>query len=177
MFSCQVETTERIEEIRAAAEDYGRRSVENMRMGEKLGRKIMATFDKYLSPSGGLVTGVPPTGDWHPDGGDYGEAAFSYFHAPVLKVRDTQFGMSVRIFDQYWVRLVVNLKKEGERIAVFIDEGVPIRISVNYSTDDLSRICELLFQSLIGLYRGDVNVFVHGDERLMTIGFLASPSQ
>jgi hypothetical protein len=167
---------DRIEEIRAAAEDYGRRSVENMRMGEKLGREIMAAFDRYLSPSGGLVIGVPPRGDWQPDKGDYHDAAFSYYHTPVLTVRDTQFGMSVRIFDHYWVRLVVNLKKEGERIAVLIDNGDPIWISVNYNADDLTSICERLFQSLIGLYRGDVNVFVHGDERLMTIGFLASHS-
>ena len=168
---------DRIEEIRAAAEEYGRRSVENMRMGEKLGREIMTTFDRYLSPSGGLVTGVPPTGDWQPEKGDYRDAAFSYYHTSVLTVRDTQFGICVRIFNHYWVRLVVNLKKEGERIAIFIDERDPIWISVNYSTDDLSRICERLFQSLIGLYRGDVNVFVHGDERLMTIGFLAPHSQ
>lgn len=167
---------ERIDEIRAAAEEYGRRSVENMQMGEKLGREIIAAFDRYLSPSGGLINGVPPTGEWQPDAGDYGEAAFSYFHTALLKVRDTQFGMSVRIFDHYWVRMVVSLKKEGERISVSLDNGDPIWISVNYSAEDLSGICERLFQSLIGLYRGDVNVFVHGDERLMTIGFLASRS-
>lgn len=162
---------ERIDKVKAAAEEYGRRSIENMRTGEKLGRAIMAAFDTYLSPSGGLVTGVPPTGDWQPESGDYHDAAFSYYHTPILTVRDTRFGMSVRIFDHYWVRLVVRLKKEGERIGVFIDDGEPTWISVEYNADDLNRICERLFQSLIGLYRGDVNVFVHGDERLMTIGF------
>jgi hypothetical protein len=73
---------DRIEEVRAAATEYGKRSVENMRMGEKLGREIMTAFDKYLTPSGGLITGVPPVGDWSPDSGDYRGAAFSYYHTP-----------------------------------------------------------------------------------------------
>jgi hypothetical protein len=162
---------ERIGEIRAAAEEYGRRSIENMRLGEKLGREIMAAFDKYLLPSGGLVTGVPPTGDWRPEAGDYRDAAFSYYQTPILTVRDTQFGMSVKIFDHLWVRVVVNLRKEGERIGVFVEEGEATWIPVIYSPTDLNEICERLFQYVLGIYRGDVNVFVHGDERLMTIGF------
>jgi hypothetical protein len=113
---------ERIEEIRTSATEYGRRSVENMRMGEKVGREIINAFDKYLSSTGGLVMGVPPSGDWRPDS-DYHDATFSYYHTPVLTVRDTQFGMSVRIFDHLSVRVVVNLRKEGDRIAVFIDDG------------------------------------------------------
>jgi hypothetical protein len=162
---------ERIEEVRAAATEYGQRSIENMRLGEKLGREIVEAFDKYLSPAGGLITGVPPRGDWRHDAGDYRDAAFSYYYTPILTVRDTEFGMCVKIFDNLWVRLVVKLQKEGHRVAVFVNDGEPIWIPVVYGPEDLDKICEGLFQTLVGLYRGDVNVFVHGDERMLTIGF------
>jgi hypothetical protein len=162
---------DRIDEVRAAVEEYGKRSVENLRLGEKLGREIMAAFDKYLTPNGGLVTGVPPFGDWRDDVGDYHDAAFSYYHTPVLTVRETQFGMSVRIFDHLSVRMVVNLRKEGDRIGVFVDDGDAIWLPANYAEADLQQICERLLSGLLGLYRGDVNVFVHGDERMLTIGF------
>jgi hypothetical protein len=79
--------------------------------------------------------------------------------------------MSVRVFDHLWVRLIVNLKKEGERIGVFVEDGDVTWIPVNYSAADLDKVCANLFQTLLGIYQGDVNVFVHGDERLLTIGF------
>jgi len=162
---------ERIAEIRTAAEEYGRRSVENMRLGQTLGREIMAAFDKYLSPSGGLVMGVPPTGEWRTNTGDYHDAAFSFYHTPILTVRETQFGMSIQIFEHLWVRQVVILRKEGDQVAVFVDDGEAIWIPVSYKPSDLEQICERVFQSVLGIYRGNVNVFVHGDDRLMTIGF------
>ncbi|MEA2885667.1 MAG: hypothetical protein QOD11_27 [Bradyrhizobium sp.] len=161
----------RIDEVRAAADEYGLRSIENMRLSEQLGREIMAAFDKYLTPDGGIVIGVPPRGEWRHNGGDYADAAFSYYHEPFLTVRDTEFGMCVTVSDNLWVRLVVKLQKEGDRIGVFVGEGDAIWIPTAYSSNDLKRICEALFESLIGLYQGDVNVFVHGDERMLTIGF------
>lgn len=162
---------DRIEEVRTAAEEYGQRSIENMKLGEKLGREIMEAFDKYLSLTGGSVIGVPPQGEWRHDGGDYRDAAFSYYYTPILSVKDTQFGMCVTVFDNLWVRLVVKLQKEGHRIGVFVDDGNAIWIPTTYGPEDLENICERLFKSLVGLYRGDVNVFVHGDERMLTIGF------
>ena len=167
---------DRIEQVRLAAKEYGTRSVENMRMGEKLGHEIMAAFDTYLTPKGGLVIGVPPTGEWQHDKGDYHDAAFSYYYEPLLTVRDVQFGMCIQILDNLWVRLVVNLRKEGQRIGVFCGHGDDevFWVPENYSTADIDRICERLFQTLLGLYRGDVNVFVHGNEKMLTIGFVPS---
>ena len=49
---------DRIEQIRKAAEEYGKRPVENMQMAEKLGPEIIAAFDRYLTLKGGLVIGV-----------------------------------------------------------------------------------------------------------------------
>ena len=162
---------DRIEEVRAAANEYGKRSVENMQLGEKLGRDIMAAFDKYLSPNGGLVIGVPPTGEWH-ERGDYNSAAFSFYHDGILSVRDTEFGMCVTVFEGHlWVRIAVKLQKEGERIAVFVDDGEAVWLPVAYAPGDLDRVCERLFKVLVGYYQGDVNVFVHGDEKHLTIGF------
>jgi hypothetical protein len=162
---------DRIEQVRAAAEEYGKRSIENWKLGEKLGRRIMTAYDKYLSANGGSVIGVPPRGEWRHDGGDYRDAAFSYYYTPILTVRDTEFGMCVTVSQNHWVRQVVKLQKEGERIAVFVEDADPIWIPVEYGDKDVEAICEKLLEALVGLYRGDVNVFVHGDERMMTIGF------
>ena len=163
---------DRIEEVRAAAEEYGRRSVENMNLGRKLGTEILEAFDKYLSSAGGLVIGVPPSGEWRTNGGCYGDAAFSYFYDGVLSVRDTTFGVAVTIFkDTLWVRMIVKLQKQGDRIGVFVDDGKAVWLPTTYSAQDLERACERLLRTLVGHYQGDVNAFVHGDERRLTIGF------
>lgn len=162
---------DRIEQVRAVAEEYGKRSVENMKLGGKLGREIMRSFDKYLSSEGGLVFGVPPSGEWNSDS-DYGDAAFSYYHQGVLRVRDTEFGMCVTVFkDVLWIRIVVKLEKQGDRIGVFVDDGEPTWIPISYGAADLERICERLLSTLIGYYQGDTNKFVYGDEKHITIGF------
>jgi hypothetical protein len=82
--------------------------------------------------------------------------------------------MCVQILDNLWVRLVVNLRKEGVRIGVFCGDGNDevLWIPEDYLASDIDRICERLFQTLLGFYRGDVNVFVHGDEKMLTIGFV-----
>ena len=166
---------DRIEQIRKAAEEYGKRSVENMQMAEKLGQEIIAAFDRYLTLKGGIVIGVPPSGEWRHDNGDYGAAAYSYFHEPILRVRPIQFGMCVKIWDNLSIRLVVNLKKEGERIAVFCGPSneEALWIPTTYLAADIDRICERLFQTLLSYYRGDVNLFVDGDEKMQTIGFVS----
>jgi hypothetical protein len=165
---------DRIEQIREAAREYGKHSIENMQMGETLGREIMAAFDTYLTPKGGLVIGVPPIGSWEHDKGDYRDAAFSYYHEPLLTVSQTQFGIGVHILDNLWVRLVVTLRKQGDRIGVFCGHGnnEALWIPEKGSAADIGRVCERLFQTLLGYYRGDVNVFVYGDEKMLTIGFV-----
>jgi len=161
----------RIEAVAAAANEYGQRSVENMEMGRRLGRKIIEGYDKYLRPEGGLVVGVPPHGEWRHDAGDYRDATFSCYHVPILTVRDIEFGMCVTVLENLWVRQVVRLEKQGDRIAVFVDNGEAVWVPTEYSDGDIEGVCERLYQALLGLYRGDVNVFLHGDERQMTIGF------
>jgi hypothetical protein len=144
-----------------------------MEMGQKLGRKIIEAYDKYLRPEGNLVVGVPPQGDWKPDVGDYRDATFSFYHEPILTVRDIEFGICVQVLENLWVRQVVRLEKQGERIAVFVDAGEAVWVPSEYSDADIERVCERLYQALLGIYRGDVNVFVHGDARQITIGFAA----
>jgi len=168
---------DRIEEVRAAAEEYGKRSVENMNLGRKLGTEIIEAFDKYLSPAGGLVIGVPPSGEWRTDGGCYGDAAFSYFYEGVLSVRNTTFGIAITVFkDTLWVRMIVKLQKHGDRIGVFVDDGDAVWLPLTYSAQDLERVCERLLRTFVGHYQGDVNTFIYGDEKHLTIGFRSNSS-
>lgn len=165
-----------IEVIRNAMSEYGARSVENMNLCRKLGREIIAAFDKYLSSEGNVVIGVPPAGDWQPDKGDYRDATFSFYDGGTLRVDDTQLGLGVRIRHikddgSLWLRVVVNLRKQGDRIGVFPDDGAGIWIPVDYREDDLTAICARLYENVLGIFTGDVNIFVHGSEKLPTIGF------
>jgi hypothetical protein len=161
---------ERIEQVRAAAKEYGRCSIENYKLMTKLGRDIISSFDRYLSPARGLVFGVPPKGEWDSNV-EYRDDAFS--HDPILTVGTIEFGLAIRIFEKQELRQIVGLRKDGDQIFVFVtdSESQKLRIPVDYTSDDLDHVCEQIFQNVLLLFSGHVRAYVHGNEGLMTIGF------
>jgi len=166
----------KIDEIRKAATEYGRRSVENMQICERLGRRIIEAFDRFLKPEGGLVIGVTPKEEWHPEQGDYSSAAFSFYHDGILNLNEVQFGLAVRIDHltdngHFWVRLVVALRKNGDKIGVLAGDQDIIWLPINYEDADVQNVCEGVYEILLRVYRDDVNLFVQGRENLQTIGF------
>jgi hypothetical protein len=170
--------TDRIDEIRRAVKEYGRRSAENMEICRRLGRAIIVAFDRYLTLKGSLVFGVPPFGDWSPEKGDYRDATFSFHGSRTLRIEDVQFGMALRVDNLddsgcLWLRIVVNLRKQGEKIGVFVNEDSDgIWIPTNYSDRDLSEICEALYQLALRAFREDARMFVEGSGQFGTIGFM-----
>jgi hypothetical protein len=72
-----------------------------------------------------------------------------------------------------WLRIVVNLRKQGEKIGVFLNEDSDgIWIPTNYSDRDLSEICEALYQLALRAFREDARMFVEGSGQFGTIGFM-----
>ena len=171
---------ERIEQLTAAMSEYGERSIQNMNLCRTLGRAIIDSFDKYLSVKGGLVLGVPAKGDWSGEKGDYRDGAFSFHGGGLLHVNDIQFGMSVRIPNSkddgsLWMRVIVNLRKQGETFGVFLnDDGPGIWIPVNYSEQDLQQISEKLFDDVLANFRDGVVNFDEGSGQFGTVGFLGT---
>lgn len=170
-----------IEKLRDAAAEYGRRSIENYKICNELGQKIIKAFDLFLDPEGGIVIGVPPEGEWDPEKGDYHDAAFSTFGSPVLRLGDIQLGIAVRVDNKgdngsTWLRIITTLRKEAGHILVFVggNEVSGVKIYVNYSEQDLKRICENLFTAALSSFQEDINVFVDGRTGNTTIGFLHS---
>lgn len=165
----------RIDHIREIASEYVRHSTDNYELCTKLGRDIMKAFDEYLAPGGGLVIGVPPSGDWSSDQGDYRGASFSYCHQRLFELDDIQFGMAVRVdhirdSGHFWMRIVVDLRKKGDRIGVSVGEGKTVWLPIEYHTGDLEPVCERIFAELQGAFQNQVTAFREGSDRA-TIGF------
>jgi hypothetical protein len=57
-----------VDRIRNAMAAYGRLSLETHGTLTNFGRKLLATLITFLHREKTLVHGVPPFGDWHPDG-------------------------------------------------------------------------------------------------------------
>jgi hypothetical protein len=166
---------ERIDEIRAAAKEYGQRSIENKQLCEKLGHEIIFAFDRYVSSAGGLVAGVPPKGDWRPNV-EYRDEVFSFYQSLILTLGEVELGICIPVFDNQWVRQVIRLRKEGDQIIVLIteNESQKVRLPADYTAAHLNEVCERIFQNALMLFRGEVNVFVDGGGgHLKTIGFRA----
>jgi hypothetical protein len=167
----------RINEIKQAASDYGRRSIENMEVCRTLGRAIIKAFDKYLTLEGDVAIGVPLRGDWDPKTGDYRDATFSFHGRKILRIENVQFGIGVRIDNlrddgALWLRIVVNLRKYGEKIGVFVeDKSEGFWIPVDYKDSHLQEICDGLYRVLLQSFREDTQIFVEGSGRYGTIGF------
>lgn len=170
----------RINDVRHAAATYGRRSVENMEICRKLGRKIIGAFDRYLTIEGDVAFGVPPSGAWDPEAGDYRDATFSFYGDGLLRLSDIQFGIAVRIDNLRdegvcWRRIVVNLRKEGDKIGVFPDtQSDGVWIPVAYDAGNISEVCEALYRVLLNSFREDTQIFVEGNGRFGTIGFIGT---
>jgi hypothetical protein len=165
----------RIDEIRKAVAEYGRRSVEYSEIVHDLGRRILLALDDYLIPGGGVVFGVPPTGEWDP-GVDYRDAIFSSF-GKILDLEDVCFGIAIRIDNlsdsgSLWVRLPTTIRKEGERLKVFAGTTKGVWLSIPREADDLQAVCEHLFEVVLAAFQNDVRFYLHGSMHEMTIGFL-----
>ena len=170
----------RIDEVRQAAANYGQRSVANVEVCRKCGRDIITAFNKYLTIEGDIAVGVPPHGEWNPIGGDYHDATFSFYGQGLLRLGDVQFGIGVRVDNlkdegAFWRRIVVNLRREGEKIGVFVDDkNAGIWIPTEYQEGHVTEICDALYRVLLHSFREDAKIFAEGSARYGTIGFLGT---
>jgi uncharacterized protein (DUF58 family) len=94
-----------------------------------------------------------------------------------LRLGDIQFGIAVRIDNlkdegACWRRIVVNLRKEGKKIGVFLgNQSDEVWIPLVYREGHLNEVCEALYRILIDSFRENTQLFVEGNERFGTIGF------
>ena len=167
-----------IDKLRHIVAEYGRKSIENYKVCRELGRNIIESLREFLDSPPGAVIGVPPHGDWDINQGDYRDEVFSTFTDEILLIKDVQLGISIRVDNlndsgSFWMRIVVNLRKEGERFLISIGDRFQTSIPVSYETNDLKHLSEEIFGAVLRAYEEDVNVFVDGLTGKTTIGFLS----
>ncbi len=128
---------------------------------------------EYLKPGDDrVVVGVPPTGDWEPERGDYRDQAVDTFDDGILTVRDISFGVAVRIDHtedncHFWIRSTITLRKTSESVEAIVGNEPIIRMPLNYR-GELTKVCEAVYRDLLAVFRQPL-----ADRRpeLRTIGF------
>jgi hypothetical protein len=96
-----------------------------------LGEKLLESFEDYIGEPD-CVRGVPPTGEWTPDGRDYRFAEFSFDHPRgPLSVGPISMGLALRIphtkdNGALWMRLVIEFVIEDNTWSVSVGDGTTI---------------------------------------------------
>lgn len=168
----------RIDELRLAADDYGKVATSTCRLLMTFGHDFIAAFGKYLHRDKQLVWGVPPTGEWKPDN-DYRDAAFSTYERSEYTLDPVMMGVAVTIENlnddgKLWVRVVVGLRKIGDMIEVSVGDHATVKLPVEYQ-GHIENACEMVFDRLLKVFTEDVAHNREGYYGLdATIGFFAS---
>jgi hypothetical protein len=163
-------------ELQDALNRYGEASIRNYKIIHPIGEKVIEGFGAYLGEAN-CVFGVPPKGDWEPDGCDYRDGKFSTHSEGILKVGTISMGLSIRIphtkdTGSLWLRIVLDFLVEGNTFSVKIGDGGTIKdLPLTSEPKDLWPVYDEIFAYAKGIFANPVDYFAA--ERSRKIGFLA----
>jgi hypothetical protein len=161
----------RFDSLAAAAERYGRLSLDNYAIVRSVAENLAAGFCRYLGDSRGVcVHLVPPEGAWAPQ--PYRSGAFSVSGTGFLPLAPIAFGLAVKVSDTGdWIRLVLTCTKKGHHVEVAISEGPVFDLGLPVAEADLLELFERLHAHLVRWFAEAADLYEHGDYGGQAIGF------
>ncbi|MEA1941007.1 MAG: hypothetical protein U9P68_02045 [Pseudomonadota bacterium] len=163
--------TSRFDTLVAAAERYGRLSLDNYALVRSVAENVSAGFCRYLGDDKGVcVHLVPPAGPWAPQ--PYRSGAFSVSGAGFLPLEPIAFGLGVKVSNTGdWIRLVLTCAKKGHRMEIAIAKGPVFDIGLPVQEAELFDLFERLHAHLVRWFTDAAELYEHGDYGGQSIGF------
>ena len=168
-------TTNRFDALKSAIHEYGAAAFENLLRCKGVSAAIVKGFPDFIGCSPDCVRAVPPGGEFDPHK-EYGDAAFSYSHRPVIILEPIQFGIALIVKNQedsgsLWLRTAIAVEVTGERFDVFVAQQPVVRVPLEYK-GALEPVHDAIYREFMKTFTIEVMEF--NDERFQTgIGFLA----
>lgn len=161
----------RFDALAAAAERYGRFSLENYSIIRSVAENIQAGFCRYLGEDKGVcVHLVPPEGAWAPR--PYRSGAFSVSGSGFLPLGPIAFGLAVKVSTTGdWIRLVLTCTKKGHHMEVVIANGPVFDIALPVQDAEMQALFDRLHAHLVRWFTDAAELFEHGDYGGQSIGF------
>lgn len=138
--------------------EYSDASIENHDAIHKLGEEIIEAFSAFIETD---VHGVPPSGDWQPEKGDYHDAKFSDFDDKIFRIDPVSMGVAVYVpsYEEnfgVWVKILVTMELEADEFIIVVADAPAFRISRRYELRDVKRICNRINQELLAMFTDPV---------------------
>ena len=150
------------EELKAAIHDYGEAAMENLVRCRALGHAISDGFLEYLGVTEDCVSLVPPHGPFDPRK-DYGDKAFSFSEAPVIRLEPIVFGLCITVpheedSGKLWLRVIVKLAVAGGVFDVFAGHQPLIRIPLDFE-GQMTPVFDAIKEELLSVFAKELAVF------------------
>ncbi len=156
--------------IEAAAEQYGLRSFDNYAQIRSVAERLRDGLCEYLAPGDKCVFLVPPQGAFGPQ--NFGSGAFSVSGKGFLPLEPISFGLSVKVSSSGdYMRLVVNARKEGDRIFLRIENSLHIDLDLPIKKEKLEPVFIKLTEYLQNWFQSRIDHYDEGDYGGADIGF------
>ena len=160
----------RLDKLAEAAEIYGERSFDNYAQVRSVAEQIRESLCDYLSEDHECVYLVPPQGPFTAQ--NYRSMAFSVAGKGFLPLEPISFGLAVNISGEGdYMRLVVNCRKEGEKMFIMIENAQTFEVDLPLSDDSRQLINESIYQHLNDWFTDRVRQYDEGQYGSGDIGF------
>ena len=166
---------ERLRELFAVAEEYGRKSFDNYARIRSLAETLRDEFCAWLSEEPGCVFLVPPEGRFTAK--NYQSAAFSVAGKGYLPLKPISFGLAVLVSeDKDFIRVQVECRKEGDAIFAKLNSGETIRVPLSdteraVSEEDILPLIEAIYTHVLEFFQNRVDDYDNGRYGTQEIGF------
>ena len=156
--------------ISKAANTYGERSFDNYAQIRSVAEQLQAGLCAYLDNARKCVFLVPPQGPFQEQ--NYGSGAFSVSGKGFLPLEPISFGLGIRVSETGdFLRVVLQCRKEGERIAVQVEHNKTYDLDLPITEQDLKVVLEGLYQHVLHWFTDRVERYDHGNYGTSDIGF------
>ncbi|MEE9271838.1 MAG: hypothetical protein V3U57_01005 [Robiginitomaculum sp.] len=160
----------RFKTLSVAADTYGARSFDNYVQIRSLAERMQARLCAYMQHDQKCVFLVPPQGLYGAE--NYGSGAYSVSGKGFLPLEPISFGLGIRISETGdFMRLVLNCRKEGNKIKLQIEDKHNYDFILPISDSDVDTCLEGLFQYLLHWFNDRVEHYDHGTYGTTDIGF------
>ncbi|NHK29350.1 hypothetical protein FF098_015640 [Parvularcula flava] len=163
------------DELKRAVSDYGKAAMDNLLHCKAFGRAVMDGYAGWLGCEPERVVGVPAKGQFDPHH-DYGDAAFSFYQSPVIRLEPVAFGVCVTIDNvedsgSLWLRTAVRVDMAGQGLDVFVGTQPMVNVPVEF-TGQLDPVFRAIHAEMLAVFSQELQEF--RDDRFKGgIGFIA----
>ncbi len=166
--------TTKYDELKEAIAEYGEAAMENLVRCKGFGEAVLSGYADWLSCPKEKVVAVPAQGPFDPRH-HYGDAAFSFHGAQVVRLEPVLFGIcaivdNVEDSGALWLRTGVRVEVTGDTFDVYVANQPMVKVPLEFS-GKLDPVFESIFAELLSVFKKDLATFQ--DERFTHgIGFM-----